>query len=164
MKILMFDFYLPLEDYFAKILLENRIQNWEAKLFWINIEHLNLYEEKSLRKKMYSALRVLITNDFLSVEYSKYNGRIFLYSETIKLQQFRKKMLASNYKDLIQNEKKLIDNELEQFELQSKFIDELYLKFPELAPQYLKLKHDINLNLKYCDAKLKTIHNLIEII
>ncbi|WHP07732.1 hypothetical protein QLH32_18305 (plasmid) [Acinetobacter corruptisaponis] len=160
----MFDFYLPLEDYFAKILLENRIQNWEAKLFWINIEHLNLYEEKSLRKKMYSALRVLITNDFLSVEYSKYNGRIFLYSETIKLQQFRKKMLASNYKDLIQNEKKLIDNELEQFELQSKFIDELYLKFPELAPQYLKLKHDINLNLKYCDAKLKTIHNLIEII
>lgn len=139
----MFDFYLPLEDYFAKILLENRIQNWEAKLFWINIEHLNLYEEKSLRKKMYSALRVLITNDFLSVEYSKYNGRIFLYSETIKLQQFRKKMLASNYKDLIQNEKKLIDNELEQFELQSKFIDELYLKFPELAPQYLKLKHDI---------------------
>ena len=52
MKIYMFDFYLPLEDYFVKILLENKIQNWEAKLFWLNIEHLNQLEEALLHKDL----------------------------------------------------------------------------------------------------------------
>ena len=66
----MFDFYLPLEKYFVKILLENKIQNWEAKLFWLNIEHLNQGVDKGLRQKMYNGLRVLTTNGFLSAEHS----------------------------------------------------------------------------------------------
>ncbi|WP_257222373.1 hypothetical protein [Acinetobacter sp. YH12120] len=81
----MFDFYLPLEKYFVKILLENKIQNWEAKLFWLNIEHLNQVVDKGLRQKMYNGLRVLTTNGFLSAEHSRYNERVFLYSETALL-------------------------------------------------------------------------------
>ena len=164
MKIHMFDFYLPLEDYFVKILLENKIQNWEAKMFWLNIEHLDQLENKSLRQQMYNGLRVLTSNGFLSVEYSRYNDRVFLYSETIKLYGFREQVLAKNYNRLIQNEKKLINKELEDFELQNKFIDELYLKYPELAPQYFKLKNKISLSQRYSNAKLKAIEGLIELI
>ncbi|MCG2572864.1 hypothetical protein LVY74_04735 [Acinetobacter sp. ME22] len=160
----MFDFYLPLESYFVKILLENKIQNWEAKLFWLNIEHLNQLEDKTLRQQMYNGLRVLTSNGFLSVEYSRYNDRVFLYSETIKLYGLREQVLAKNYNKLIQNEKKLINKELEDFELQNKFIDELYLKYPELAPQYFKLKNKISLSQQYSDAKLKAIEGLMELI
>jgi len=53
---------------------------------------------------------------------------------------------------------------LEDFEHQNKLIDELYLKYPELAPQYFKLKRKISLSRKYSDAKLKIIEGLIEII
>ncbi len=160
----MFDFYLPLEKYFIKILLENKIQNWEAKVFWLNIEHLDQLENKSLRQKMYNGLRVLTSNGFLSAEYSRYNDRVFLYNETIKLYRFREQVLAKNYNKLIQNEKKLINKELEIFELQNKFIDELYLKYPELAPQYFKLKNKISLSQQYSDAKLKALEGLIELI
>ena len=112
----MFDFYLPLEDFFIKILLENKIQNWEANLFWLNIEHLSQIETKEQRQQMYNGLRVLTSNDYLRVEYSKYNRRIFLYSETLKLHQFRRNVLAENYNEVILNEKKLIIKELENFE------------------------------------------------
>ena len=160
----MFDFYLPLEKYFVKILLENKIQNWEAKLFWLNIEHLNQVVDKGLRQKMYNGLRVLTTNGFLSAEYSRYNDRVFLYNETIKLYKFREQVLAKNYHKLFQNEKELINKELVNFELQNKFIDELYLKYPELAPQYFKLKNKISLSQQYSDAKLKALEGLIELI
>ena len=164
MKIHMFDFYLPLEKYFVKILLENKIQNWEAKLFWLNIEHLNQVVDKGLRQKMYNGLRVLTTNGFLSAEHSRYNDRVFLYNETIKLYKFREQVLAKNYHKLFQNEKELINKELVNFELQNKFIDELYLKYPELAPQYFKLKNKISLSQQYSDAKLKAIEGLMELI
>ena len=49
----MFDFYLPLEDFFLKILLEHKIENWEAKVFWLNIEHMTQFENKGLRQQMY---------------------------------------------------------------------------------------------------------------
>ncbi|MFV5516983.1 hypothetical protein [Acinetobacter gerneri] len=164
MKIYMFDFYLPLEDNFVKILLEHKIENWEARLFWLNIEHLNQVVDKSLRQKMYNGLRVLTTNGFLSAEYSRYNNRVFLYSETLKLYRFREQVLAKNYLKLIQNEKELINKELFNFELQNKFVDELYLKYPELAPQYFKLKAKIGLSKQYSDAKLKAIEGLMELM
>lgn len=160
----MFDFYLPLEEVFVKILLENKIQNWEAKLFWLNIEHMSQLEDKGLRQQMYNGLRILTSNGFLNAEYSRYNDRIFLYSETLKLYKFREQVLVKNYNKLIEKEKDFINNELEGFELQNKFIDELYLKYPELAPQYFKLKRKISLSRKYSDAKLKIIEGLIEII
>ena len=158
----MFDFYLPLEDFFIKILLENKIQNWEANLFWLNIEHMTQFENKGLRQQMYNGLRVLTSNGLLSAEYSRYHDRIFLYNETLKLYRFREQVLADNYNELIKYEKKLINNELEDFNLQYKYIEELYLKYPELAPQYFKLKNKISLSQRYSDAKLKTIEGLME--
>ncbi|WP_162629603.1 hypothetical protein [Acinetobacter colistiniresistens] len=107
---------------------------------------------------------VLTTNGFLSAEHSRYNDRVFLYSETIKLYKFREQVLAKNYYILFQNEKELINKELVSFELQNKFIDELYLKYPELAPQYFKLKIKIGLSQQYSDAKLKAIESLMELI
>lgn len=160
----MFNFYLPLEEYFVKILLENKIANWEAKLFWLNIEHLNLVVDKGLRQKMYSGLRVLTTNGYLKAEHCRYNEKIFLYTETIKLYEFRKQVLAKNYNNLLKNEKKLINKELEDFEVQNKFIDELYLKYPELAPQYFNLKGKIALSRQHADAKLKTLESLIDLV
>lgn len=160
----MFDFYLPLEDFFIKILLENKIQNWEANLFWVNIEHIDQVVNKGLRQQMYNGLRVLTSNGYLRADYSKYNGRIFLYSETLKLYRFREKVLARNYNNLMDSEKNIIIMELEGFELQKKYIDELYLKYPELGPQYFKLKHRISLSQKYSDAKLKTIEGLMELM
>ena len=149
------------EDFFIKILLENKIQNWEANLFWLNIEHLSQIETKEQRQQMYNGLRVLTSNDYLRVEYSKYNRRIFLYSETLKLHQFRRNVLAENYNEVILNEKKLIIKELENFEHQKKFLDELYLKYPELAPQFFKLKNKLTSNQQYSDAKLRAIDGLI---
>ena len=99
----------------------------------------------------------------LRVEYSKYNRRIFLYSETLKLHQFRRNVLAENYNEVILNEKKLIIKELENFEHQKKFLDELYLKYPELAPQFFKLKNKLTSNQQYSDAKLRAIDGLIEL-
>lgn len=160
----MFDFYLPLEQYFVKILLENRIQNWEAKIFWINIEHLSELEDKSLRKQMYNGLRVLASNDFLKVEYSRYNDRVFLYSETLKLYKFREQFLKNNYDQSMKSEKNIIINELGELKLQEKFLDELYFKYPELAPQYFKLKSKIALSRQYADVKLKTIKSLIDLV
>lgn len=129
----MFDFYLPLEDYFHRILIENEIKNWEAKIFWINIKHLNNFEEDYVRQQMYNALRILTTNDFLSVQNSKYNERIFLYSGTLKLVNLKQNLLKNNYTNLIKKEKNIIQGELEQYIFQKKFIEELYLKYPELA-------------------------------
>ena len=58
----------------------------------------------------------------------------------------------------------MINKELVNFELQNKFIDELYLKYPEIAPQYFKLKNKISLSQQYSDAKLKAIEGLMELI
>ena len=88
---------------------------------------------------------------------------IFLYSETLKLHQFRRNVLAENYNEVILNEKKLIIKELENFEHQKKFLDELYLKYPELAPQFFKLKNKLTSNQQYSDAKLRAIDGLIEL-
>lgn len=160
----MFDFYLPLEEYFVKILLENKIQNWEAKKFWLNISQSHPDIDNNLRKQMYNSLRVLTSNDLLTVEYSKYNLKNFIYSETIKLYKFREIFLSSNYKLILENENEIIKNELEQYDFQIKFIDELYSKYPELNPQYLEIKRNIDLNRKICKAKFTTIIELDNLI
>ena len=47
--------------------------------------------------------------------------------------------------------------------VKSKFLDELYLKYPELAPQFFKLKNKLTSNQQYSDAKLRAIDGLIEL-
>ena len=147
--------HLPLYHEFLELFDNYEIQNWEANLFWLNIEHLSQIETKEQRQQMYNGLRVLTSNDYLRVEYSKYNRRIFLYSETLKLHQFRRNVLAENYNEVINPPKYIKDFEKFYKEINHKIFEEhgleeffLFEEFPAVNLKSFE-KRIFSLNDKY---------------
>ena len=87
---------------------------------------------------------------------------IIKYTDT-ELQSLKEELLKLEIKlQSLSDEKNEYLRDIEDFNLQYKYIEELYLKYPELAPQYFKLKNKISLSQRYSDAKLKTIEGLME--
>lgn len=158
----MFTFYLPLANQFAKILSEYEIKDWEAKSFWIKFDHSKMHNPAQLRQYMYSGLRVLSKNGYLSFKYSKSNSRVYLYSETSKLKMLRSKILEKDYEILLKKEKDSLNMELDKIYLHDNFIYELILKYPQLDLKLSKMK-DVNDFKKHsCEIKIQFLDSLIK--
>lgn len=158
----MFTFYLPLANQFAKVLSEYEIHEWEAKSFWVKFDHSKMHNPAQLRQYMYSGLRVLSKNGFLSVKYSESNSRVYLYTETSKLKMLRCKILDKDYGKLLIEEKYKLNKELDEICLHDNFIYELILKYPQLNLRLSKMKDENEFKKHSCEMKIQFLDNLIK--
>lgn len=150
----MFEFYLPYAASFEKLLLNNEICDWEAKMFIKFINGMNGEKLTTCPTYIYGALKILIRHNFLNTKRSKSNNRLFLYSETEKLKYLRNCLLNDSLKNIIDVEKELITNTLDNYKLQKEYLCELVLKYPEIDSEI------INLDQKIEFEKLKNIQRL----
>ena len=70
---------IPLAEDFVEIIKNNEIKNWESKCFWLIIKQSDrprILSMKRLRERMYTAIQVLLKNDFLVAQRSLCNKRL----------------------------------------------------------------------------------------
>lgn len=160
----MFDFNLPLDYHFIKILSNYEIINWEAKKFWSKFEISESYNRFRLCQSTYMGIKILTKHGYLSVMPSPMNKKVFLYSETEKLKEFRMQFFKKNYEQIFISHKKEISKRLEFLNLQNEFSKELISSYPGLTLEIKKYQHNIENGIKNCEAKILTLNDLIKII
>lgn len=157
---------IPLAEDFVEIIKNNEIKNWESKCFWLIIRQSDrprILSMKRLRERMYTAIQVLLKNDFLVAQRSLCNKRLYLYSETPKLKELRKNLIDTEEKNPLIVKKNSINKELNFLKNQVKFIDELAFSYPEFCNSIKKYREEIDYQIDYCEVKIKTINNIIKI-
>lgn len=160
----MFDFNLPLDYHFIKILSNYEIMNWEARKFWSKFEISENYSHFLLCQKTYMGIKILTKHGYLSVMPSPMNQKVFLYSETEKLKEFRMQFLRKNYEQIFISHKKEISKRLEFLNLKNEFSKELISSYPGLTLEIKKYQHSIEKGIKNCEAKISTLNDLIKMI
>lgn len=157
---------IPLAEHFLEIIKNYEIHAWEAKRFWLIIrqsDQLDPSNFKTLREYMYAAIKILLKNDFLIAQRSPFNKKLYLYSETQKLKELRKKLIETEEKNPLSIKKNNINKELNSLKKQMEFIDELTLSYPEFSYSIKKYREEIDYQIDYCEVKIKTINNIIKI-
>ena len=157
---------IPLAEHFLEIIKNYEIHAWEAKRFWLIIRQSNQLDPsnfKTLREYMYAAIKILLKNDFLIAQRSPFNKKLYLYSETQKLKELRKKLIESEEKNPLSIQKNNINKELSFLKKQVEFIDELAFSYPEFCNSIKKYREEIDYQIDYCEVKIKTINNIIKI-
>ena len=118
---------------------------------------------KTLRERMYTAIQVLLKNDFLVAQRSLCNKRLYLYSETPKLKELRKKLIDIDENNPLFTQKNTINKELSFLKNQVDFINELAVSYPEFCDSIQKYKEEIDYQINFCEVKIKTINSIIKI-
>lgn len=160
----MIHFYLPYAEKFEKVLLENEIHEWEAKMFLKTIKNLKGENSTIHASYIYSSLRILLRHELLSFKRSESNKRIFLYSETVKLKQKRNNFLSNRLKSVIEFEKDLINKNINNINAQKEYLYELLLKYPELDSEFINLDQKIDLDGEENREKLNILDNFLKIL
>lgn len=157
---------IPLAEDFVEIIKNNEIKNWESKCFWLIIKQSDrprILSMKRLRERMYTAIQVLLKNDFLVAQRSLCNKRLYLYSETPKLKELRKKLIDIDENNPLFTQKNTINKELSFLKNQVDFINELAVSYPEFCDSIQKYKEEIDYQINFCEVKIKTINSIIKI-
>lgn len=91
------------------------------------------------------------------------NKRLYLYSETPKLKELRKKLIDIDENNPLFTQKNTINKELSFLNNQVDFINELAVSYPEFCDSIQKYKEEIDYQINFCEVKIKTINSIIKI-
>ena len=160
----MFDFYLPCREQFIQIFKKKEIKEWEAKEFWSFSDIQADSDPIFFRQRIYAGLKILHRQGFLVVKYSPNNSRLFLYSETQKLQKFRDRLFINDYENIFTKEREKLKLNLEKDNNMEILIDELSVTYPELQDRLLTVKKKIKSKRVNQEMKLQNLHDLVEIL
>lgn len=160
----MLDFYLPCRNQFIQVLINNEIQDWEAKAFWSYFTPQKGCTMQYLRQQMYAGLKILHRNGYLEAKISPFNRRLFLYSETTKLKLFRNKILINDYENIFKKEIETLNINLEKIDNMAVLIDELSITYPGLKDRLLFARNEIESNRISQEMKLQTFNDLLRIL
>lgn len=141
---------IPLAEDFVEIIKNNEIKNWESKYFWLIIKQSDrprILSMKRLRERMYTAIQVLLKNDFLVAQRSLCNKRLYLYSETPKLKELRKKLIDIEENNPLFTQKNTINKELSFLKNQVDFINELAVSYLNFVIQFKNIKKKLIIRL-----------------
>ena len=93
-------------------------------------------------------IKILTKHGYLSVMPSQMNQKVFLYSETEKLKEFRMQFFKKNYEQIFISHRKEISKRLEFLNLQNEFSKELISSYPELTLEIKKYQTNIESGIK----------------
>ena len=83
---------LPLYKELMEIFDNHEILNWRAKDFWVTMKFEQCYDIHKMRRQMYASLKILLICEYLKIDTSRSTKKIFIYSETPRLQELRNKL------------------------------------------------------------------------
>ena len=162
----MFDFNLPLENYFIPILCNYSIENAEAKQFWEEMKKNKTNEASPLvRSQLYIGLQLLVRFGYLKAVPSPYHSGVFLYSKTEKLIEHAQRFLAEQATEIYDEENALIQTELDKLSAQTEFLEQMLSKHPICCSIIRALKADLeakNQNYQMKKELLNSFHSKVE--
>lgn len=162
----MFDFNLPLGEEFLEILNLCEIVDWEAKDFWsiIDTPGLAYHERKKLRSQTYTCLHLLRKHGYLAVERASYKKKLFLYSQTEKLKNIKKKSVKVDKKHILVSLTEELNLKITELASQIEYTAELLVSLPELEREILNFRNSLEHQLKKHQIETNTLNRLLEFI
>lgn len=139
----------------------NEILNWKAKDFWVAMKFDQCYDIKKMRRQMYASLKILLICEYLKIDTSRSTKKIFIYSETPRLQELRNKYKNEKLtKVFLANKKSLLD-EIEEKEANINFINNLLSTDKSLEKYFIEAKEKLEKEIKNFKAHIKLMEDII---
>lgn len=158
----MFNFHLPLSDEMTRILNNFKIENWEAKSFWKKIKPNNPIDRNDLQSLVYQSLNILSKHGYLKSRRSSFNSRVFLYTETDSLKEYRKRVNSKEIVSSLKLELDKLNKNLYKCRVQLFFISELINNHPKIEGELLNIKNDFNTIYKVNEIKIELLESIIQ--
>jgi len=152
---------LPLYNEFLEIFDKHKIVNWQAKNFWQVMELNKLCEERKCRRQMYAGLKVLVRCQYLKIDTDQSSKQLFMYSETPRLEELRKKYRNAKLDNIFSRKKILFLDEVEEKEANINFIKDLLSNDNSLEKYFVEVKEVLEKDIRKLKSNIKLMDSII---
>src|SRR5690606_38511519 len=154
-------FSLPLYNDFMKVFDNNRIISWRAKNFWNAMEINPCFDKNKIRRQMYAGLKILVICEYLKIDTSRSSKKVFVYSETERLEELRNKYKNEKLNVIFSDKKKALLDEIEEKEANINFINNLLSADKSLERYFIEIKEILEKGIKKFKAHIKLMDDII---
>lgn len=139
----------------------NEILNWKAKDFWVAMKFEQCCDIHKMRRQMYASLKILLICEYLKIDTSRSTKKIFIYSETPRLQELRNKYKNEKLTKVFSANKKSLLDEIEEKEANINFINNLLSTDNSLDKYFIEVKEKLEKDIKNFKAHIKLMEDII---
>lgn len=110
---------------------------------------------------MYAGLKVLLRCQYLKIDTDQSSKQLFMYSETPRLEELRKKYRYEKLDKIFSTKKILFINEVEEKEANINFINDLLSNDNSLERYFIEVKEILEKDIKKLKSNIKLMDRII---
>lgn len=151
---------MPLFDMFLPIIQTRTIEKWTANDFWKNIKLTKRERTIFNRQRMYRILRKLVENGYLTKTINSKNLRKSSFTETKKIDLFRKNNILEKENAAIEKKITHIDGNIKNLDDKQRVLRKVVSEFPHLSSRIELLRRDLTHEIQFLELYKEVLQTL----